>query len=650
MKHKMTHVVSLLLLLSLSLGAAAKMDTLNLGCRVLLSYDSKVYKQRWWNYGFSLKGVKHPLFIKADADYVYNPGSKLKHTNEFEEGNEHELYYSQNSNYELSREQVTIGQIPFTIIKYLSENCGMNGKVSYYAFHCYADVVLNGVSHVVVTCSSEWGDEKTYDKKRAELTKLLQLFQNIHTPETESNYFASHGKWTADKQETYWKERMEKRAKALHKTSLRNAKPRKKPLDYYYYYSDWNAMGMGIETFRELQASEQYEQLADTIRKTYLRTQLPELARYMKHYRDFNYSYNHEYDIYKKMGTGKVSYTDYLNHINQQLEWNVLDTLEEHIKVNHFDLFKLLDFISPATIRYGDYLEKRFYFDFHTPFLKSFYKYTLHCADSSFYPYAHLLNDSVSDHYFMFNPEADKRSEILLTTFRKNTNTGLWQHSIDSLDGHIKYKGNDRLIPFNQYFVLRQRDGAYILDTAGTHTVCSPLPFLPDTLKHFIYNCRDVSFADSGAYVYPLLEQFQREKVAGDFVSDMFNKAIELKEFCIKKYQQKCKGCMDMGHGDTLIYPSFYYGYARSLLHASQMIYNVQYTVRDLNGDDNSELYSYCMSNGQVLALHCYTSDHSGWKKMDNTIALKWLEYDVDFMNLRSYSKIGRQKAALPPR
>ena len=92
----------------------------------------------------------------------------------------------------------------------------------------------------------------------------------------------------------------------------------------------------------------------------------------------------------------------------------------------------------------------------------------------------------------------------------------------------------------------------------------------------------------------------------------------------------------------VLSYTSFQQTFlARNKIDQDKIVFRVNYTIEDLNGDGIDELFSYAISNGKCVHIDCYTIENTRLKQLSGEEAQLWLSSNQNYKNLILYSQIG---------
>ncbi len=616
-----------------SMYVALKEKKLKLSLNIYCSYNGDpTYSQDFNN-----------PFVNSPANYRNNIYGDI-----YYDGKNYNANNYREENYEIMREKLIVNGFEFTIIKYLQESCGKEGTVSQFAMYAYVDTVLNNSTRIRAHSHIFWCNNQEYLSKRANLNSLLECMQEFRLLKPnelhaikESSYLINYENLDKQINDGLIKQAITYRRRAIRYAS--NKKNKNYLEDYNNYWTDL----MPKEEYKKLCDDKNYNLLGDTVARNFLHFQLHHKDIFIRNYKNFPYDILLEDSLYTSLNNGSIPVSDFLNHLNYHDTKTALDSIVHFIALEKFNFGALYSYPSvkyspniPDTFYYANYLNERYYLDFHDHFIKTFYKKHLHCLKKNFYPYVQLLDDRKSQQYFLFNPEEGKSSQILLTTFHRQDN-GFWKHDVDTLDEKIIFKGNDKLTTFNNYFLLQQRDSTYIIDTTYSPAKCIALKQYPDTLKSYLFHCKDVDFADTTAYILPLGAQFKRELLPDSAINELWKTLVLNGKDEIKSESKPLYGYIDLNHGDTLIEPMVYYTYAKAMMPANSIAYNVDYTVSDLDNNGISELFTYCISNGNVINLKCYTQHENKLAEVPTTEALQLLTNDQNFQNLLIYSKIG---------
>ncbi|MFM9984808.1 MAG: hypothetical protein ACKVOK_06210, partial [Flavobacteriales bacterium] len=515
-------------------------------------------------------------------------------------------YYIPTTDYELSKELITVNGLTFTVKRFLVESCGIAGKSSNYYYSIYLDTTFHNYSKLKVNFISYYVDEKKLPQTRQNALNLISFFQGFGYTTTAAILQGSFPATTQEIQQRYESEVVD-RLKSFRRRSIKAYEHDTTGYTTYDHYAGLIA----IETIQNYGRTDQLEKLADTIVAVRSKYANRELKTFLDTYQRYNYSTERLYTFHSKLSKNQFPYDYYLNVPDEGAHENSLDTLFKLTLLHDADIDAVFYHwnSSPAGLYYPadispldtnnsqiPLLGNRPYEHFVPELIRKIYAEELKSTDPNFQPYLELINSADIKTYLLFNPARYHQSELLLATFRNND--AHWKLEIDTLDKSLRLRGKERLREFGDYYLFEQRDSIYLLDCRTSPVTMTSLPFTGDSLDQYTFYSKEIAFNKHGGFIEPTTCNFQRDQVDEAIIDRMWNQLVRDKKIIVDNEYNPCYTCINLNHGDSLVPPLAYYTYARMSVSPEQVCYRSGYQIRDLDTDGKDELFCYTVSNG----------------------------------------------------
>ncbi len=508
-------------------------------------------------------------------------------------------YFVPITDYEVSKELITVSGLTFTLKRFLVERCGMEGKSSTYYYSFHLDTTFYNYSKLKVNFTSNYVDENKLPQTRQHALNLISFFQGFGFTTSADILQGSFPATTNEIQQRYETEVNDR----LKRFRRRVIKTYEHDTAGYASY-DQSAGLIDIETIQKYGKADQLEKLADTIIAIRHKFANRELMTYLDAYKRYNYSMERVYSFLAQLSKNHFPYDYYLNVPDEGAQENSLDTLFKLTLLHDSDIDDVLYhwYSSPCFSYYSDcisaldtintqlpLLGNRPHEHFVPELVRKIYAEDLKSTDPNFQPYLELINSADTKSYLLFNPARYHRSELLLATFRNND--AHWKLEIDTLDKSMRLRGRERLREYGDYFIFEQRDSVYLLDCRISPVTMTPLPFNGDSLDQYTFFSKEIAFNKNGGFIEPTNCNFQRDKVDEAIIDRMWNQLVRDKKIIVDNEYNPCYTCINLNHGDSLVPPLSYYTYSRLSVSAEQACYRSGYIIQDLDADGSDELF-----------------------------------------------------------
>lgn len=587
-------------------------------------------------------------------------GYASNHTSNFIANENSYLFANRNyeeswSDYEISKEQITLNGLNFLLKKFLKEECGQEGKLNFYYYELTLDTVFKNFSYLTARITSTDCIESKLPETREYISNLLFFFKGF-TICPSSQVFAAYDDFDAHQvaqnyleHEGKHRREFQRKIRTIYKLDTSGVS-----------LSENSGELISPEQIKKWRKNNQLQTIIDTltaIRKFYADKELREYLQTQHKYQYSKYRYS---QFQRKLSNLEFSYEEYLNSTTQNsdsieysldtlFQMEMLRTINPNAVFNHWDYYGYNNYKgSPWSYYYPWVPKNQFYIPVYSkPFryyvnylIRTLYVKHLSTPNNNFYPYSQLIESPEFHAFLVFNPEPLHQQELFLASFKKAGPT--WNVNIDTLDKNLRLSGDERLRKWGPYFVFEQKNKTYLLLTHSTPLKTDDITYTGDSLEKFVYTAHHVNFTTYQSPVVPYDYTLQRELMDSSAMISMWHQ-LKADDRCVMKRKfNPCYSCIDLNHGDTLIQKYDYYQYARMALRGEEKCYRSGYQIEDLNGDGVEELFCYSISNGNLIEWICFSLTNEGYSQIEKTQAKEWIEQNGNCINLKAYSKIGK--------